>query len=142
MKLTFLPQLFVLGFFSKVALTSPLVARQNSLPVCDSETPLLCSITIRPDYLPPNIPFEQDIQCADSPSAECTKHGMSVTKCHNINLISSPQCNLANGRFKGIFNCTYDDQSESECGFFCHNCQYYFENGSLICADGCVPFNS
>ncbi|CAG8722019.1 212_t:CDS:1, partial [Cetraspora pellucida] len=130
MKLTFLLQLFVLGFFLEVALTSPLVARQ--IKTCESGRPVLCSITLGP----PNVSPPVGAQCTGFKPANCRMNGY-YTICDRVDPIEYPQCSLASATdFSGKFDCIYDfnDQSyqigqiglfgqiRSDCRFFCPRC--------------------
>lgn len=141
MKLTFLLRLFVLGFFSDVVLTSPLVARQNELKKCDDNKWYQCSITIKP----PDIAYEKFIEistkCAEYNPANCTLNNSqdyyirSPGYCEAIEAyyLENSGCIIENQLMSNVFNCTGFYGDEERCGFTCNNCTYNHAEGILNC---------
>ncbi|CAG8752051.1 19110_t:CDS:2, partial [Cetraspora pellucida] len=64
-----------------VALTTPLVARQNGLPLCDLGKLILCSITLSLDRDPLEVVLvEKGVICTKNKLANCTKGDDEVAK--------------------------------------------------------------
>ncbi|CAG8787251.1 9682_t:CDS:1, partial [Gigaspora margarita] len=121
MKLTFLLRLFVLGFFSEVVLTSPLVARQNNQ--CPTEETLSCSITFQ-------LSDQAPISAGCARFADCTYSSPSSVECiikNNPNI-----CPLSE-----LMNVNIQCNS---CGSFCfpRSCDYDPFYGHMNCND-CIP---
>ncbi|CAG8453751.1 8985_t:CDS:2 [Cetraspora pellucida] len=76
-----------------VALTTPLVTRQNGLTLYDLEKPLFCSITLSPYRGPQDplnvVPVEEGVECAKNKPANCTKE-YDDARCFDIHLLADP----------------------------------------------------
>ncbi|CAG8505268.1 20267_t:CDS:2 [Gigaspora margarita] len=117
MKFTFLLRLFVLGFFSDVVLTSPLVARQE-LPECP-ESSLQCRIVQETSVA---IPFPNPCDTL----AICDYDSGDTAYCTHVDLTCSAS--------EVTLNKFFCSSSGSQCGFTCRDC-LIAPDKSMSCSD-------
>ncbi|CAG8671908.1 452_t:CDS:1 [Cetraspora pellucida] len=122
MKLTFLLQIFILGFFSEVVLTSPLIARQIDPNQCPTGVGSTCSLSIQ---LNP-----ASYTCATIPNVTCTPNPLTYNVTCSVGTNIDIKC-FGNVE-KYIFSCPVP--SQNECGFTCTTCIY---DQKIIDCGGC-----
>ncbi|KAF0525865.1 hypothetical protein F8M41_014293 [Gigaspora margarita] len=125
-------QLFVLGFFSEVVLTSPLVVRQGKLPSCPVNTLLTaCHVVTEPSKQIMNVPPRYE--CGTS--VTCNYYG-SNANCNNI-FVGCITSAVQVTRFYCSSGTVKPDGTEDQCGFTCNNCLATGENMSCsVCYGG------
>ncbi|RIB14142.1 hypothetical protein C2G38_2096664 [Gigaspora rosea] len=143
MKLFFLLQLFVLGFFSEVVLTASLFARQvpdqQCFPTVSTDS-CACSAAytcrINQNQPLPNAPSE--VQNLESFASECA----AAVSCKFINPDAIVHCSVGSEglgcnnveAFTSTFTCDTDTIGSGTCTQECNYCTLY-RNGALICTD-------